>query len=122
MTPEEEAHFRVLKALEQHPEYNQRALAHAIGFSLGRTNYIVQALVEKGFLKIERFLKAEDKLTKTAYLLTPEGFNHRLALTQDYIARKKAEYEALKFELEGLERDVSMRAVNNESESVKEKA
>lgn len=102
MTPEQEGHFRLLKVLEQHPEYSQRDLAEATGFSLGRTNYVIHALMEKGFLKVGRFLHADNKLTKTAYILTPAGLRHRLALTQGYIERKKAEYEALRAELESL--------------------
>lgn len=105
MTPEQEAHFRLLKALEQHPEYSQRDLAEATGFSLGRTNYVIHALMEKGFLKVGRFLKADNKLTKTAYILTPSGIRHRMELTQGYIERKKAEYEALRAELESLRQE-----------------
>lgn len=102
MTPEQEAHFRLLKVLEQHPDYNQRQLAEAIGLSLGRTNYIIHALMDKGLLKMGRFIKADNKLTKAAYILTPSGIRERMNLTQDYIARKIAEYESLKAELEKL--------------------
>ena len=106
MTPEQEAHFRLLKVLEQHPEYSQRDLAEATGFSLGRTNYVIHALMEKGFLKVGRFLQADNKLTKTAYILTPAGMRHRLELTRGYIERKKAEYAALQSELESLRQEV----------------
>lgn len=102
MISEQEAHFKLLKVLEQHPEYNQRQLAEAIGLSLGKTNYIIHALMDKGFLKIGKFLKADNKLTKAAYILTPSGIRERMNLTQDYIGRKKAEYEALRTELEKL--------------------
>ena len=105
MTPEQVAHFRLLKVLEQHPEYSQRDLAEATGLSLGRTNYVLHALMEKGFLKIGRFLIADNKLTKTAYFLTPAGLLHRMELTHGYIARKKTEYEALKAELESLRQE-----------------
>lgn len=102
MTPEQEAHFRLLKVLEQNPEYSQREIAEAVGLSLGRTNYIIHALIDKGFLKVGRFLKADNKLTKAVYILTPSGIRERMDLTQDYVARKKREYEALKSELENL--------------------
>ena len=102
MTPEQEAHFRLLKVLEQHPEYNQRQLAEAIGLSLGKTNYIINALMDKGLLKLGRFIKADNKLTKAAYILTPSGVRERMNLTQDYIEGKTAEYEVLKAELENL--------------------
>lgn len=103
--PVEEAHFRLLKIIEQHPEYSQRELAEVVGMSLGRTNYVIRALVDKGFLKLERFVRAENKLIKTAYMLTPSGLKHRVALTQGYIERKKAEYEALKAELAALQQE-----------------
>lgn len=105
MTPEQEAHFRVLKVLEQNPEFTQRQIAEAIGMSLGRTNYLLHALMEKGFLKVGRFLKAKNKLTKAAYILTPSGIRHRLDITQGYINKKLAEYESLRTELEILRQD-----------------
>lgn len=105
MTPEEQTQFRLLRTLEQHPEYSQRELAEAIGTSLGRTNYVIRALMEKGLIKIGHFLASNKKFTKTAYFLTPAGLRLRIDLTQAYIERKKQEYEALKSELEALERD-----------------
>jgi EPS-associated MarR family transcriptional regulator len=100
MTPEEQTQFRLLRTLEQHPEYSQREVAEAVGISLGRTNYVLHALIGKGLVKIGRFLESDKKLTKTAYFL-----RLRVDLTQGYIARKKHEYEALKAELEALERE-----------------
>lgn len=105
MTPEQQAHFRLLKTLEEHPDYNQRELAEAIGLSVGRTNFVIHALMEKGLIKIGKFLQANKKLTKTAYILTPDGMRHRLDLTRSYIERKKVEYQALKAELEALEKE-----------------
>lgn len=102
MTPEQEAHFRVLKVLEQNPEFTQRQIAEAIGLSLGKTNYLLHALMDKGFLKVGRFLKTKNKLTKAVYILTPSGIRERIDLTQGYVKRKIQEYEALKAELESL--------------------
>ncbi len=106
MTPEQEAHFRVLKVLEQNPEFTQRQIADAIGLSLGKTNYILHALMEKGFLKVDRFLKADNKLTKALYILTPAGIRERIDLTKGYVKRKTREYEALKAELDGLRQEL----------------
>ena len=105
LTPEQQAHFRLLKALEEHPDYSQRDLAEATGLSLGRTNYVLHALMEKGMVKIGKFLRSDKKLSKTTYILTPAGFKHRLELTQGYIERKRTEYEALRLEIEALEKD-----------------
>ena len=106
MTPEQQARFRVLKTLEEHPDYSQRELAAAIGLSLGRTNYVLRALMEKGMVKMGKFLRSDQKLVKTAYLLTPEGVKERMRLTQGYIERKQTEYELLKAELEALRAEI----------------
>jgi EPS-associated MarR family transcriptional regulator len=105
MTPEQQAHFRLLKTLEEHPDYSQRELAEAIGLSVGRTNFVIHALIEKGLIKIGKFFQSDKKLTKTAYILTPDGLRHRLDLTRFYIERKKMEFESLKAELEVLEKE-----------------
>jgi EPS-associated MarR family transcriptional regulator len=106
MTPEQQAHFRLLKTLEKHPDYSQRELAVAIGLSVGRTNFVIHALIEKGLIKIGKFLQSDKKLTKTIYILTPDGLRHRMSLTRSYIERKKIEYEDLKAELEALEKEI----------------
>jgi EPS-associated MarR family transcriptional regulator len=105
MTPEQEAHFRLLKVLEEHPSASQRELAAAVGLSLGRTNYVLHALMEKGMLKIGRFLRADNKLSKTSYILTPAGIRERMALTQGYVQRKQTEFDALKAELDRLRQE-----------------
>ena len=102
MTPQQQAHFRVLQILGEYPEINQRELAQRLGVSLGKTNYLLSALIEKGWIKIGNFRRSESKLKKVAYLLTPAGIRHRVRLTQGYLARKEAEYEALKAEIEAL--------------------
>ncbi len=104
MNPQEQAHFRVLQILSEHPEINQRDLAQRLGVSLGKTNYLLNALIEKGWIKIGNFRRSESKLKKIAYLLTPAGMRQRIRLTQGYLARKEAEYEALKTEIEALRR------------------
>ena len=100
--PREDLHFRVLSLLQDNPHLTQRELAAALGVSLGKTNYLLKALLEKGQLKIAAFRRSSDKLDKVAYLLTPEGISNRLALTQRYLARKTREYEALQAEIAAL--------------------
>lgn len=102
MTPKEHAWFRVLRVLELQPEIPQRELAKQLGISMGKANYLISALLEKGLIKIESFHRTGGKLNKIAYLLTPEGIKNRMQLTRSYLARKEAEYEALKKEIEDL--------------------
>ena len=78
---------------------SQKSLANEIGFSVGKINYVLKALMDKGFIKAERFLSSDNK-TKYKYLLTDDGIKEKMHLTKKFIARKKAEYEILQNDLE----------------------
>ena len=78
---------------------SQKSLAKEIGFSVGKVNYVLKALVNKGFIKAEMFLNAQNK-RKYSYLLTEAGMAEKIALTKKFIVRKKAEYEELQRDLE----------------------
>ena len=78
---------------------SQKSLAKEIGFSVGKVNYVLRALVDKGFIKAEMFLNAQNK-RKYSYLLTEAGMAEKIALTKKFIVRKKAEYEELQRDLE----------------------
>ena len=80
---------------------SQRDLAKAVGVSIGRMNYVLNALVDKGLVKLGNFTAAKDK-RRYAYVLTPQGVAKRAALTHSFLARKMAEYEALNQEIEAL--------------------
>ena len=95
----EDAYFRILRLLHENPEMSQRDLAHAVGVSTGRIHYVLTALVEKGLIKLGNFTAAEDR-RRYAYVLTPKGVSRKTVLTRRFLARKMAEYEALKAEIE----------------------
>ena len=78
---------------------SQKSLAKEIGFSVGKVNYVLKALINKGFIKAEVFLNAHNK-RKYSYLLTDDGIKEKISLTKKFIARKKAEYEELQRDLE----------------------
>ena len=78
---------------------SQRSLAKEIGFSVGKINYVLKALVDKGFIKAENFMTSDNK-RKYTYLLTDKGVKEKITLTKNFIKRKKAEYEALQKDLE----------------------
>lgn len=101
MTPSEQAHLRILKIIEAEPEISQRQLAVRLGVSLGKANYLLRSLLEKGHIKAGNFLRAPDKL-KYAYLLTPEGIVAKLQLTRAYLARKEQEYRLMRTEIEAM--------------------
>jgi EPS-associated MarR family transcriptional regulator len=108
MTPKEQIHFKILRAVEKNPQISQRELGRQLGVSNGKAQYLLAALVDKGFLKLSSFAHNDGKLGKVGYLLTPEGVKNRTALTRDYLARKEAEYEALWSEIKAI-RDESMQ-------------
>jgi len=104
--PKDERALDVLRALEAEPEVSQRKLARRIDLSLGRTNYVLKALIEKGWVKVGNFSQSPNKFGY-AYLLTPEGIAEKLALTRRFLARKYAEYDAIKDEIAELEAELS---------------
>jgi EPS-associated MarR family transcriptional regulator len=109
MTPREQAQLRILKNLEDSPGISQRALAERLGISLGKTNYLLKALLEKGLIKVGNFRRSGSKLGYL-YLLTPQGIEQKLSLTRAYLARKEAEYEALRAEIAALHVELSTAA------------
>ena len=78
---------------------SQRSLAEEIGFSVGKVNYVLKALIDKGLIKTDTFLNAVNK-RNYSYLLTDDGIKEKINLTQKFIVRKKAEYEELQRELD----------------------
>ena len=101
----DEAHYKLLRLIENRPGATQRELAQALGVSLGKVNYCVNALIEKGFVKARNFRNSHNKLAY-AYLLTPRGIEQKTAVTAQFLRRKVSEYEALKREIAELKRDV----------------
>lgn len=119
MTPKEEVHFKILRAIEQNPEITQRELASLLGVSHGKAHYLLTALIDKGLLKMGSFSRNDGKAGKVAYLLTPAGIMNRASLTNAYLARKEAEYEALWAEIKALRKEEM--SVNNASAKQGEK-
>lgn len=99
---QEDSHFRILQLLEENPNMSQREMAKALGLSLGGLNYCLQALLTRGWIKIQNFHANPRKLTY-AYLLTPSGFAHKASLTAAFLKRKLEEYERLKIEIATLQ-------------------
>ncbi len=97
----EETHFQVLRLLESNPQMSQRDLARALGVSLGKANYCLNALLDKGLLKMQNFQGSKSKLAY-AYLLTPAGIAEKAGLTRRFLKSKMEEYEQLRLEIESL--------------------
>ena len=106
MTPlQEDTQFRVLRALQDNPRLTQRELSERLGVSLGATNFVLRALMDKGAIKIRNFRGNTRKLSY-AYILTPHGLAEKAALTARFLARKQKEYESLKAEIEAISKEL----------------
>ena len=101
----DEYRFKILRLLEADPQMSQRDLARTLGVSLGKINYCLQALIEKGLVKANNFRNSQNKQAYM-YLLTNKGITARARATVDFLHRKVAEYEALRREIETLKREV----------------
>ena len=100
----DEVHLKLLKLLQANPDMSQRELSRELGVSLGKANYCLKALLDKGWIKINNFRNNPRKLAY-AYLLTPSGIEAKAALTSRFLKRKMHEYAALKQEIEELTRE-----------------
>ncbi len=105
----EETHLKVLRLLQGTPRMNQREVSEALGVSLGKVNFCLKALVDKGLIKVQSFRKSQNKLAY-AYLLTPSGIAEKSALTARFLKHKMAEYEHLTLEIESLKAEVNHAA------------
>ena len=91
-------HFEILRKIEKKPNSTQRELADELGFSLGKLNYCIKALQNKGLVKIENFKKNPNKINYF-YVLTPAGIATKTKLTINFMKKKMKEYDELKKEL-----------------------
>ncbi|MCP3878587.1 MAG: MarR family EPS-associated transcriptional regulator [Sulfitobacter sp.] len=103
--PLEDARFRVMWLAERRPEISQREISEELGMALGRVNYFLRALSDKGLTKIANFRNSRNKL-RYVYLLTPAGISTRSALTANFLRTKLREYDALQAEIEALRSDL----------------
>jgi EPS-associated MarR family transcriptional regulator len=104
----EDIRFRVMRRLQETPDISQRELARELGISLGSVNFCLQALMEKGWVKIQNFSNSKHKLGYV-YLLTPTGISGKAALTARFLKRKMDEYDALLEEIEALRQEVAQQ-------------
>ena len=102
---QEDAKFRVLQIINENPQLTTREIAQKVGISNGSAYYLLTALIDKGFIKLENFKESTQK-AKYSYLLTPKGIREKSLITSKFLVRKKQEYKLLKEEIIALERDL----------------
>ena len=101
----DETHYRLLKLLEANPEISQRELADAMGVSLGKINYCLRAVIERGWIKAKNFTKSQNKRAY-AYYLTPKGVTEKAKVTVRFLKLKLDEYQDLNIQIEQLKKEI----------------
>ena len=97
--------YNLLKILTDNPEMTQRQLSRELGLSLGKTNYLIHALMGKGWVKLDNFRRSNNKLGYL-YLITPKGIEEKAILAQNFLERKSIQYNKLKKEIEILKNEL----------------
>jgi len=97
--------YTVLKILKDNPAMTQRQLSKELGLSLGKTNYVLHALIDKGLMKLSNFKRSDNKVGYL-YLLTPEGVEEKSILAKNFLERKSVQYNKLKKEIEILKSEL----------------
>lgn len=103
--PTDEIRYRLLSYIEEHPSATQRQVAHALGVSIGKANYCLKALVEKGWVKVRNFRNSNNK-SAYLYALTPRGIEEKIEVTCAFLRRKRDEYDRLAEEIARLADEV----------------
>jgi len=103
--------YKVIKELEDNPSHTQRSLAQKLNVSLGKINYILSGLVEKGIIKAKKLKNHPDKI-RWQYLLTPQGVKEKIKITGKYLKKRLHDFERIQNEIEELEEEVKKN--NNE--------
>lgn len=101
----QETHFKVIRLLSENPELSTRELAQIVGVSNGSAYYCINALIEKGFIKLENFRSSNDK-RRYAYILTPRGLKEKAVLTTRFLHKKLVEYDDLREEILQLKQEM----------------
>ena len=101
----QETHLKVLRHLEENPNVTQRELAEELGISLGKANYCLKALINRGMVKAKNFKNSANKRAYL-YILTPKGIEAKAKISVNFLHRKMEEYEALKAEIEQLKSEL----------------
>lgn len=96
--------YQILKSVDKDSSFTQRQISTNLGVSLGKVNYCIKSLIEKGFIKVNNFRNNNNKM-QYSYLLTPKGIEEKAKLTLDFIKIKTQEYDALRQEIESLKQE-----------------
>jgi EPS-associated MarR family transcriptional regulator len=105
---QEDNYFRVLRILQESPDVTQREIAQLLGISTSGLNYCLNALIDKGWVKVHNFTESKNKFGYV-YLLTPSGIAEKAVLTGRFLQRKMTEYEEMRVEIDSLKLELSSK-------------
>ena len=112
---EYEEALRIFREIHRSPEMTQREFSSRLGISLGKVNFLINALIQKGFVKVENFKKSSSK-SKYLYCLTPRGIEEKSRMTYLFLKRKMREYEHLELEIRQLREEMRESGVDSEEQ------
>jgi EPS-associated MarR family transcriptional regulator len=107
---QEDTYFRVLRMLQADPDVTQREIAERLGISTSGLNYCLNALIDKGWVKVQNFSQSKNKFGYI-YVLTPQGMVEKAMLTTRFLKHKMAEYDAMKLEIDTLMSEIDSTVV-----------
>jgi EPS-associated MarR family transcriptional regulator len=116
--PDGDEILRLLREIKKSPELTQRELSHKLGISLGKVNFLLNALIRKGFVKAHNFKNSHNKKAYL-YILTPHGVEEKAKVTYRFLKRKLEEYERLESEIQELKKEVQDLGITAEGEEKK---
>jgi EPS-associated MarR family transcriptional regulator len=117
---ENEEALHIFREIDKSPELTQRELSSRLGISLGKVNFLVNALIRKGFIKVENFKKSSNKIAYF-YCLTPGGIEEKSRMTYHFLKRKMREYEQLELEIRQLREEVQTSGAPSEEQATGQK-
>ena len=112
---EKEEMLHIFREINKSPELTQRELSSRLGISLGKVNFLINALIRKGFVKVENFKKSSNKIAYF-YCLTPVGIEEKSRMTYHFLKRKMREYEQLELEIQQLREEVRTSGAPSEEQ------
>lgn len=98
--------IKLLREIKQTPEMTQRELSAKLGISLGKVNFLIKALTEKGLIKVSNFKNSNNKYAYL-YLLTPHGLEEKARITYHFLKKKLKEYEQMEEEIDRLKKEIA---------------
>jgi EPS-associated MarR family transcriptional regulator len=109
----DEIRYKLLRLLQSNPDLSQREVANELGVSVGKVNYSLRALMQRGWVKAQNFRNSQNKMAYR-YLLTPRGIEEKAKITVRFLQAKMDEYETLRLEIEQIRRDAGERRAQEE--------